>query len=52
MHNCPDCGDACYCDLEDHAGESPDDCVHVCAVDLCEDYDDDDFWIDDGDDEA
>lgn len=34
MHSCPDCGDACYCDLEDHESEAPEDCSHACKDDL------------------
>ena len=31
MHSCPDCGEACYCDMEDHENESAvDECVHAC----------------------
>lgn len=31
LHSCPDCDEACYCDIEDHdTGEAPDDCSHVC----------------------
>lgn len=45
-HECPVCGQACYCDIEDvwHE-EAPDDCDCCCEG---EDGDDD-FW--DGDDE-
>jgi hypothetical protein len=38
-HECPECGELCYCDLEDHESEAPDDCLHVCAdEDDFEDY--------------
>ena len=31
MHDCPVCGAACYCDLEDHENElAEDECVHAC----------------------
>jgi hypothetical protein len=30
MHSCPRCWQACYCDLEDHAREAPEDCQHEC----------------------
>jgi hypothetical protein len=33
MHECPECGEACYCDLEDHESEAPDDCAHRCSED-------------------
>ena len=37
MHDCPDCGAACYCDLEDHGSdEAPDDCSHDCGPDCDE----------------
>jgi hypothetical protein len=29
-HDCPDCGELCYCDGEDHGQEAPDDCEHAC----------------------
>jgi len=29
-HECPDCGQECYCDMEDHGQEAPGDCSHVC----------------------
>ena len=33
MHSCPECGQACYCDGEDH--ENPpgadDDCIHYLS---------------------
>lgn len=33
MHDCYECGAACYCDLEDHLSETqPDDCMHVCPA--------------------
>lgn len=42
MHECPDCGEACYCDMEDHhTGELCDfDCVHQCDPA----FDDEDEW--------
>lgn len=30
-HDCPECGELCYCDIEDHMNEAPDDCCHTCA---------------------
>ena len=35
-HSCPICMMACYCDMEDHDQEAPDDCIH------CEGEDDND----------
>ena len=36
MHECPDCGQACTCDIEDiWHDEAPYDCSHEC-----DDYDD------------
>jgi hypothetical protein len=29
-HEGPDCGQVCYCDMEDHEQPAPDDCLHVC----------------------
>lgn len=50
-HECPNCGQLCYCDLEDHESEAPDDCVHDCE----EDEDDlaaANYWQDRMDEEA
>lgn len=33
MHECPACGQACYCDMEDHGQTAPEDCVHECDDD-------------------
>lgn len=30
MHDCPACGQACDCDMEDHEQDSPDECFHQC----------------------
>jgi hypothetical protein len=47
MHECPDCGQACSCDIEDTWNEAAaDDCVHVC------DDDHDDGWDDEDDDDV
>lgn len=27
-HDCPECGELCYCDMEDHFQDAPDDCGH------------------------
>ena len=38
-HECPECGETCYCDLEDHdTGEAPIDCAHGCNYENEEDY--------------
>ena len=29
-HNCPECEELCYCDMEDHYQQAPDDCSHEC----------------------
>ena len=44
MHECPDCGQACSCDIEDTWNEAAaDDCVHDC-----DGYDDEDGeWAED-----
>lgn len=36
-HECPDCGQLCYCDMEDHEQPAPDDCCHACAEETDED---------------
>lgn len=39
-HECPLCSGLCYCDLEDHEQDAPDDCEHVCDKDTeDEDFD-------------
>lgn len=35
MHDCPDCGSACYCDGEDHDNGMFDDCEHF-LTDECQ----------------
>ena len=30
MHDCPECGEACYCDGEDHDIGEVEDCNHNC----------------------
>ncbi len=30
MHDCPECDEVCYCDMEDHEQDAPDDCSHEC----------------------
>lgn len=42
MHECPECGQACCCDMEDHEQDAPDDCCHECD----EDTDDEELWLD------
>lgn len=44
MHECPFCGEECYCDMDDCGGlPVPDDCPHVCADpdDMDDDMEDD-----------
>lgn len=45
MHECPMCGEVCYCDLEDSLLPVPDECTHICA-------DPDDWFSDDSEDEG
>jgi len=48
MHDCSQCGQACYCDLDDcDMGEAPADCDHVC-----EETNDDEQFEGDGDGKA
>jgi hypothetical protein len=45
MHSCPDCGQACCCDMEDVWNDAAsDECEHECEE---RDEDDDDFWMED-----
>jgi hypothetical protein len=47
MHSCPECGQACYCDGEDH--ENPlgaDDCIHY-LTEGWDDSDEDEVYRDD-----
>lgn len=37
MHECPECGQVCYCDMEDHDQPAPPDCKHECEEDDDED---------------
>jgi len=41
-HECPECGQACYCDMEDVWWDDYEDCEHECDEDD-EDWDDDDY---------
>ncbi len=44
-HACVDCGMVCYCDMEDHEQDQPDDCTHECAD--ANDFEECDFeWLD------
>lgn len=39
-HECPECGQQCYCDGEDHGQPAPEDCRHCpIGVDVSEDED-------------
>lgn len=42
MHECPNCGDSCDCDGEDHSQPAPDDCSHDCEEDDDDNGHDDD----------
>ena len=44
MHDCPNCGQACYCDIDDCPMPTPDDCRHECQ----EQMDEFDEWNDCG----
>jgi len=39
-HECPLCGEECYCDGEDHHQDAPADCSHECDEDETDDYED------------
>jgi len=55
VHECPDCGEACDCDGEDHWQSSPADCLHwtVCQyVSSDEDEYDPEQHLDPDDDEV
>lgn len=41
MHECPDCGQACACDIEDMWQDAPNDC-QCCLGAYDDDYEDDD----------
>ena len=41
MHECPECGELCDCDLEDMEQDAPEDCCHRCEYDLPDDDEDD-----------
>lgn len=47
MHDCPECGEECGCDGEDHHQDAPDDCSHYCNHEDLEDLED----LDDEDDD-
>lgn len=39
MHDCPDCGQACFCDHEDHYNEmAADECTHECEPETDDDW--------------
>lgn len=48
MHECPECGYACDCDLEDTWHDTaPEDCECECYLNTDDDNDDDDdLWMD------
>lgn len=39
MHSCPECDQACYCDMDDTDLGECDDCIHECDPDDIDDYD-------------
>lgn len=42
MHDCPNCGQACYCDMDDtDLGEAPPDCCCECYEEDELEYDED-----------
>ena len=46
MHECPECGQVCYCDLDDSNDcREDDECFHDCPPD----YDEEDTWPEDDD---
>lgn len=42
MHECPWCGQACACDMEDVWHDAPRDCLHNCEEEDEEEFDNDD----------
>lgn len=48
MHECPDCGQACSCDMEDIWNDAAaDECEHACdRNDLEDDEGDEPDWLD------
>ena len=46
MHECPECGSACSCDIDDMWWEDVDECDHRCPREPDEDFDDES--MDDG----
>ena len=43
-HECPECGQACYCDIEDTWWDDVDECFHDCDPQDLE-RQDEDQWI-------
>ncbi len=41
-HECPECLQMCYCDGDDTGGLPDDDCIHACALEPDDDYDE---WV-------
>jgi hypothetical protein len=39
-HTCPECGQYCTCDMENHKQDAPADCMHACDTELEDAYDD------------
>jgi hypothetical protein len=45
-HTCPECGEVCYCDMDDCDFDNiPDDCPHVCQDDDNNDGGRDDYLM-------
>lgn len=40
MHDCPECGQACDCDVEDTWFDEVEQCDHSCDEDDSDEYDD------------
>lgn len=45
-HECPECGQTCYCDMEDHDQPTPDDCTHECPPEDDEEYNCECYYVD------
>lgn len=39
VHDCPDCGLYCDCDMEDTHLDAPPDCRHECEEEITPDFD-------------
>ena len=45
-HDCPDCGELCYCDMEDHLYGDADDCLHWASGDCVQEVyrEEEQYW--------